>query len=54
MNENLLATLIVLLAVGASALGLDDGSLIRMVISAYLGFLTAKGIDKVRKGGTDE
>lgn len=50
LNENLLATLVVLMAVGLAVLGLDDGALVRSVVAAYLGFLTAKGIDKMKSG----
>lgn len=42
MNENLIATLVVLMAISLTAYGLDDGSLVKMVVTAYLGFLFGK------------
>ena len=42
MNENLIAITIAALAVSLAWLGLDDGAIIKSVISAYLGFLLGK------------
>lgn len=49
MNENLLAISIVVMAIVLTLLGLDDGSFIKSVVSAYLGFLTAKRLEANRK-----
>lgn len=48
MNENLLAIAIVLMAVILTVLGLDDGDLIKSVVSAYLGFLAARRYDSIK------
>lgn len=42
LNENLLAVLIVILALALTALGLDNGDLVKSVVAAYLGFLIGK------------
>lgn len=42
MNENLIAVTVAFMAVGAAYFRWDDGSLIRMVVTAYLGFLLGK------------
>ena len=44
MNENVLAMSIVVLACFLTGFGLDDGSLIKSVICAYLGFLAGKRV----------
>ncbi len=46
MNENVIAISIVVLACFVTVLGLDDGSLIKSVIAAYLGYLTGKRTKK--------
>lgn len=48
MNENLIATLVVLMAVALVAFGYDDGSYLRMIISAYLGFLFGKKYEETK------
>jgi len=40
--ENVVAISITLMAIIVTILGLDDGSLIKTVIGAYLGFLAGK------------
>lgn len=42
LNENLVATLITILAIALTYFGLDDGSLIKSVVGAYLGYLIGK------------
>lgn len=42
MNENLIAVAVLLASFGASYLNIDDGSLLKMVVSAYLGLLVGK------------
>ena len=49
MNENLLAISIVVMAVVLTACGLDYGSFIKSVVSAYLGFMTAKRLESNRR-----
>ena len=49
MNENVIAISIVVLAGILAFSGLDDGSYIKSVVSAYLGFLTAKRLEKNRR-----
>lgn len=46
MNENLIAISIVLASISLAMLGLDDGSLTKMVVSAFLGYLTAKRLER--------
>ena len=53
MNENLIAALSVLGAIGLAALGLDDGSLVRMVVTAFLGFLLGKKVQESKGGDSD-
>jgi len=50
LNENLIASLIALLAIGLCALGLDDGSLVKMVVAAWLGWLGKSKYDSVNGG----
>jgi hypothetical protein len=50
VNENLIAIAIVLASLLAGYLGLDDGDLIKMVVSAFLGFLTGKRVESSKKG----
>ena len=50
LNENLVATLITLLAVAMLAFGLDDGSLVKMIVAAWLGWLGKSKYDQ-NKGG---
>ena len=49
LNENVIAIAIVVLAISLAYFGLDDGSFIKSVVSAYLGFLTAKRIESNRQ-----
>lgn len=50
LNENLIATIIATLAIILTILGLDNGDIIKSVISAYLGFLLGQRIrNTVRK-----
>lgn len=46
MNENLIAVTVAFMAVGAAYFRWDDGSLIRMVVTAYLGFLLGSDIPR--------
>lgn len=48
MNENLIAIAIVVASVLLGYIGLDDGSLTKMVVSAFLGFLTGKRVEKAK------
>ena len=54
VNENLIAVLIVLMAIGLASLGLDDGSLVKTVVSAYLGFLVGKRYPGKEEGGDSD
>ena len=49
MNENVIAISIVAMAIVLAYLGLDDGSFIKSVVSAYLGFLMAKRLESNRR-----
>ena len=42
MNENVMAISIVVMAVFLTACGLDNGDLIKSVVSAFLGYLLGK------------
>ena len=42
MNENLVALSIVVMAVFLTGVGLDNGDLIKSVVSAFLGYLIGK------------
>ena len=42
LNENLIAVLIAALAIVLTILDLDNGDIIKSVISAYLGFLVGQ------------
>lgn len=53
INENLIAALSVLGAIGLAALGLDDGTLVRMVVTAFLGFLVGKRVERLKGGDSD-
>jgi len=54
MNENLIAIAILMASVGLVMLGVDDGSLCKMIVGTYLGFLVGKRVEikkKVNKNG---
>ena len=42
MNENLIGISIVVMAIFLTACGLDNGDLIKLVVSAFLGYILGK------------
>jgi len=50
VNENLIAITVVAASLLAGYLGLDDGDLVKMVVSAFLGYLTGKRLESRKKG----
>ncbi len=50
MNENLIAVSLIVASVVLAWLGFDDGSLAKMVVTAFLGFLIGKRVEIKKKG----
>jgi len=49
LNENLIAVSLLVASVGLAWLGFDDGSLCKMVVTAFLGFIIGKRVEFKKK-----